>query len=208
MMEISDGRKRRAVQTRARILDGARREFLENGYAGASMKSIADRSGVTQSLIHHHFGFKKQLWETIQEEGFQEVLKATRPVVSRALKDPAFPVILFEAYFDYLAANPDYVRLLGWTFVIRDEAGRSLPGQATQLVEVIRKLQHSGKLNRALDPAVCLALIWSLAEGWFLGRSDYERRLGHPPEGEAMVGKFREGAVRLIRETLAPERHG
>ena len=46
--------------SRAAILDAAERTFVDKGFAGASMSEIAERSGVTKSLIHHHFGRRKR----------------------------------------------------------------------------------------------------------------------------------------------------
>jgi len=199
---MMDGRKRRSQRTRERILTGAREVFLERGYSGSSMKAIALRAGVTQSLLHHHFGMKKSLWTEVQETGFHEVLKALRPEMSRAIGSPDFPVVLFKSYFNYLREHPDYVRLLGWTYVSGDGLEQALPGQATQLVEVFRRLQAQGKLSRKVEASICLTMIWALAEGWFLGRRDYERRLGQFSGGESMVEDYCTGAIRMIRQTL------
>ena len=44
--------------TRAAILEAARRIFVERGPAAVALSEIAEASGVTKSLIHHHFGSK------------------------------------------------------------------------------------------------------------------------------------------------------
>lgn len=62
-------REAAAVQTRntARfdtILDAAEQVFA-SGYAGASMREIAERAGVAQALIHYHFETKEKLFEAV-----------------------------------------------------------------------------------------------------------------------------------------------
>jgi TetR/AcrR family transcriptional regulator len=55
-------------QTRERILEAAMRCSSSKGFAAVSMREIAARSGVTKSLIHHHFGSKEALWELVKEQ--------------------------------------------------------------------------------------------------------------------------------------------
>jgi hypothetical protein len=44
-----------AVDTRARILDAARTLFAERGYAGTSMRDLADALGMTKAALYYHF---------------------------------------------------------------------------------------------------------------------------------------------------------
>ncbi len=60
-MKRKDGRRERRERTRERLLEAAEEAFMASGYAGTGMKSIAVGSGVTQSLIHYHFGNKEGL---------------------------------------------------------------------------------------------------------------------------------------------------
>lgn len=47
---------------RADILDAARAEFADKGYAAASLRGIARRAGVDPALIHHYFDGKSELF--------------------------------------------------------------------------------------------------------------------------------------------------
>lgn len=44
-----------------RLLDTARRLFLEHGYAGTSLQMIADELGVTKAALYYHFKTKDDL---------------------------------------------------------------------------------------------------------------------------------------------------
>lgn len=61
MNSSARGRRRGKPDTRARILDVARRRFLEQGYAPVTMRSIATEAGVDLALVSYYFGSKKGL---------------------------------------------------------------------------------------------------------------------------------------------------
>lgn len=55
------------------ILLAATREFADRGFAGATTSGIARRAGVTQPLVHHHFGSKRGLWSAVLEALFVDL---------------------------------------------------------------------------------------------------------------------------------------
>ncbi len=201
-----DGRKKRSEGTRRQILSGAREVFLEEGFSGASMKDIAVRSGVTQSLIHHHYGNKDGLWQAVQERGFQDVLDDLRPALSTAAKSGRFLEALVESYFKYLSTHPDYVRLLSWTYAERGREVPTNPGQARQAVDLIRSLQEEGKVFSAIDAELVLPLVWSMVEGWFLGRRVFIHRLGIENDRNLPDSQYLEAIKALLREGVLKER--
>ncbi|MCI2957972.1 TetR/AcrR family transcriptional regulator [Agromyces atrinae] len=54
--------------TKAAILDAAAAALAESGYRGASLAGIAERAGVTQSGLLHHFGSKEDLLLAVLDE--------------------------------------------------------------------------------------------------------------------------------------------
>jgi AcrR family transcriptional regulator len=50
-----------AEDTRERILDASRELFVEQGYAGTSVRDIADRLGMTKGSLYYHFASKEEL---------------------------------------------------------------------------------------------------------------------------------------------------
>jgi AcrR family transcriptional regulator len=55
-------RRRDPAGSRAAILAAARTAFAEQGYAGATIRGIARRAGVTHGLVVMHFASKEQLF--------------------------------------------------------------------------------------------------------------------------------------------------
>jgi AcrR family transcriptional regulator len=63
------GRPPGQTETRADILDVARRRFLNDGYERVTLRSIATEAGVDVALISYHFGSKRGLFgATLQLE--------------------------------------------------------------------------------------------------------------------------------------------
>jgi AcrR family transcriptional regulator len=55
-------------QTKVAILAAAEQLFAESGYRGASLANIAERAGVTQSGLLHHFNSKDELLVAVLEQ--------------------------------------------------------------------------------------------------------------------------------------------
>lgn len=56
------GRRGGATESRARILDTARRLFAEHGFEGTSLRLVAREAGVDPGMIHHFFNGKDELF--------------------------------------------------------------------------------------------------------------------------------------------------
>jgi AcrR family transcriptional regulator len=55
------------TQKKSLILDAAAEIFAELEFHGTSMRMVAERAGVAQSLIHYHYKTKEQLFEEVFE---------------------------------------------------------------------------------------------------------------------------------------------
>ncbi|AZQ74932.1 TetR/AcrR family transcriptional regulator [Streptomyces luteoverticillatus] len=62
MSTAQPARKRDAAATREAILAAAVVEFTEHGYAGAGVRRIAERAGVTAMMVNRYFGSKQGLF--------------------------------------------------------------------------------------------------------------------------------------------------
>jgi AcrR family transcriptional regulator len=56
------GRRTGGGDTRADILEAARKAFADKGFDGATMRSIASDAGVDAALVHHYFGSKEDVF--------------------------------------------------------------------------------------------------------------------------------------------------
>jgi AcrR family transcriptional regulator len=67
------GSQARAERTRALIMDETVRCVIDEGFAAASAKHIADRAGVTWGVIQYHFGDRNGLLAAVVDSGFDEL---------------------------------------------------------------------------------------------------------------------------------------
>jgi|GEM_PF-1354425 len=56
-------RCQQAAISRDDIIEQAFLAFAQQGYEGVSLRQLATICGVSDSLLHHHFGSKQQLWQ-------------------------------------------------------------------------------------------------------------------------------------------------
>jgi TetR/AcrR family transcriptional regulator len=65
--------QQRAVNTRRAILNAALTEFGEKGFDAASIRVIAERTGLQHPLITYHFRNKDILWRAAAEYAFDQI---------------------------------------------------------------------------------------------------------------------------------------
>jgi AcrR family transcriptional regulator len=66
--------------TREKLIAAAKRVFAEKGYAGATVKEIADQAGVNISLISYHFNGKEGLLRACVEQFGRERLQESQNI--------------------------------------------------------------------------------------------------------------------------------
>jgi len=77
----------RTSATRRALLDAARDQFAEGGYAGTGRERVAAAAGVTRGALHHHFGTKEGLFRAVVEE-LEAGLAAQVAAAAMAGSDP------------------------------------------------------------------------------------------------------------------------
>jgi AcrR family transcriptional regulator len=89
-----DGSRRTegARQTRRRILDAAHEELAEHGYAGTTMRAVAERAGVSVKTVEAAFGTKANLVKELVDVRIagddEPVAISDRPAVAEMVAEP------------------------------------------------------------------------------------------------------------------------
>jgi AcrR family transcriptional regulator len=74
----------------ATIVDAARREFVERGFAAVSIRDIAQRAGMSVSALYHYYPGKQDLLLAILDEGADAYFGACEQALAEAdADDPA-----------------------------------------------------------------------------------------------------------------------
>lgn len=146
---------------RERILAVAIRSFSEQGYEGTTTAGIAREVGVTQPLVHHHFGSKEALWREAMDALFGDVLTVTAGVGAtpeEQLLDGA------ERFVRFAAARPAVTRV-----ITREGAApsprltylvdRYLRPAFGAVVDALRAGQRTGAVAKEFRPELILMLM-------------------------------------------------
>ena len=73
-MSVKPLRARQAEATRNLLIEVARRNFTEHGYAGTSIDDVIQQAGVARGALYHHFAGKEALFRAVYEEVEGEVV--------------------------------------------------------------------------------------------------------------------------------------
>jgi TetR/AcrR family transcriptional regulator len=153
------GTRGQPEESRASILKAAVAEFAENGIAGARTDAIARAAHVNKALLYYYFEDKDALYEAVLDHVFSGMRARVMPVLESKLPPRQKMLEYLGAYFDYIAANPRFPR------VVQAEWMRSGAGTARmqrvakeyfrpvfgKLVEVLREGIRAGEF-RAVNP--------------------------------------------------------
>lgn len=146
---------------RDRILAVAIRSFSERGYEGTTTAGIAREVGVTQPLVHHHFGSKEALWRAAVDELFADVGPLTTGVgdtPEEQLLDGA------ERFVRFASARPEVTRVIAregaapsprLTYLV----DRYLRPAFGVVVDALRAGQRSGAFAAEFRPELILMLM-------------------------------------------------
>ncbi|ORX07044.1 TetR/AcrR family transcriptional regulator [Mycolicibacillus trivialis] len=77
--------RRRGDETRARIIDETVRCVVEEGFAAATAKHVAERAGVTWGVIQYHFGDRNGLLMAVVDDGVAKLLDSLNAIEVGAL---------------------------------------------------------------------------------------------------------------------------
>lgn len=132
----------------AGLLETGKREFLEKGFQGASLRNIAASLGVTTGAIYGYYTDKEAMFDALVSEPGQELIEkyreiqksfSARPLEEQVNNLPEVPEIeatwMMEYIYDHFdafklivcaAAGTRYEHYLDTLAEIEDNAGRAL----------------------------------------------------------------------------------
>jgi TetR/AcrR family transcriptional regulator len=116
------GTRGQPEESRAAILKAAVGEFAEHGIAGARTDAIAREARVNKALLYYYFKDKDALYEAVLDHVFSGLRARVMPVLESKLPPREKMLRYLGTYFDYIAANPRFPRVVQGEWV-RSGAG-------------------------------------------------------------------------------------
>src|ERR1700691_198078 len=119
------GSRGQPEESRAAILQAAAREFAELGIAGARTDAIAREARVNKALLYYYFKDKETLYDAVLDNAFSSLKTTVFRVLDGDLPPREKMMAYIGAYFDFIASNQDYPRLMQ-SAMMRAREGQSL----------------------------------------------------------------------------------
>lgn len=186
--------------TRARILNAAESCFCDKGFAGASMRIIAETASVHQSLIHHHFGSKDKLWKAVSERARMFYLEKQTLILEGL--EPSMELLksAVESDFKLTMENPALARLSTWE-VLEGRSGAHLDSLHEFFSPLIRTLQKKKLINSTIEPLHLVTMIAASTSYWLFYREDINTTLGKKT-GSRSDNKFLGDLLAMVSEKM------
>lgn len=149
-MGIAERKQEEKQEMYKRILDGARKIFLEKGYEQTSMRTIANEINYSPGSIYFYFKDKSEIFHELHREGFQLLLSQLK--VLDKVADPFERLkAMGRVFIEFAQNNKDYYNLM---FIVDEPAktpetgGFKIAQEAiNQLYSVVKECQQKGKFK-------------------------------------------------------------
>ncbi|MDQ0641177.1 AcrR family transcriptional regulator [Pedobacter sp. W3I1] len=166
-MGIIERKQKEKQEMRQRILNGARKVFLQNGYQQTSMRNIASEISYSAGMIYFHFKDKGEIFQHLHKEGFALLLKQFR--VLDSVKDPFERLkALGMVFIEFAQENRDYYNLM---FLVEEpiknseDSGFQIAKEAIKHIhDLVIECQNAGRF-KDMDTEYLTFMILSVTHG-------------------------------------------
>ncbi len=204
------GSRGQPEESRAAILLAAAKEFAELGVAGARTDAIAREAGVNKALLYYYFRDKDTLYGAVLDDAFSGLKSAVFQVLDSDLPPREKILAYAGAYFDFIASNQMYPRLM------QREMMRAKEGQSQQMDRLIKNyiqpifarvsllIQEGIKSRefRAVNPAHFVPSMIAVIVFYFSGAPMLQKIVGFNPLTPERIAERRAAVLDFISAAL------
>ncbi|HEV3511811.1 MAG TPA: TetR/AcrR family transcriptional regulator [Candidatus Sulfotelmatobacter sp.] len=204
------GSRGQPEESRAAILQSATREFAEHGIAGARTDSIAREARVNKALLYYYFKDKETLYGAVLDDAFAGLKNAVFQVLDSNLPPRDKIMAYAGAYFDFIASNQLYPRLMQRE-MMRAREGKSqhidkiikayIQPIFARVSEVIREGIEQGEF-RPVNPAHFVPSIVAMIVFYFSSAPMMQKIVGFNPLTPERVAERRNAVLDFISAAL------
>jgi len=126
------GSRGQPEESRAAILQAAAQAFAEHGIDGARTDAIAREARVNKALLYYFFKDKETLYGAVLDDAFSGLKNTVFRVLDGDLPPREKIMAYAGAYFDFIASNQLYPRLM------QREMMRAREGQSPHIDKVVK----------------------------------------------------------------------
>lgn len=92
--------------TRQRVIDVAAQMFAARGYGITTNKTLAAAAGVTQGVIHYHFGSKRAVYEAVCNQSYGLIIDRFQAAAPKPTALNLLVVAILQASVEILRTQP------------------------------------------------------------------------------------------------------
>ncbi len=204
------GSRGQPEESRAAILQAAAKEFAELGVDGARTDAIAREAGVNKALLYYYFRDKETLHGAVLDDAFSGLKNAVFQVLDSDLPPRQKITAYAGAYFDFIASNQLYPRLM------QREMMRAREGQSQQIDRLVKnyiqpiflrvaeliKEGIAAREFRAVNPAHFVPSIVGIIVFYFSGAPMMQKIIGFNPLTPERIAERRAAVIDFISAAL------
>jgi TetR/AcrR family transcriptional regulator len=155
------------------ILEAALAEFHAQGFKGARTTRIAEKAGISRTMLHYHFSTKEALFEAVLQKTFGSVLSHLVRLADAGTDIFQFCDHLIEVLSDLLEEHPGLpsfiVNILNESpELILNLAGIGDEKSPALLDSILEKARAEGRVRASLNGEQLLIHIWGLCSAPYL----------------------------------------
>jgi TetR/AcrR family transcriptional regulator len=158
--------------------------------AGARVRDIAQRAGVSKDLIAYHFGGKDGLYLAVQQAWLRR---------EDSFADPELPLTeLLGRYLHDALADPRPMRLLAWRGLASPDDAPPDGSPSAEDPSGTRDRQQQGELPADIDPAVLRLVLLAAVAAPVIFPGQARKLFGTAPGNPEFEARYTHGLQRLI----------
>lgn len=130
--------------TEEKIFNAAFQEFVEKGFDGARMQSIADRAGINKALLHYYYRTKDKLFEAVVPQIIKQLPIGINSALEKegTIEDKIKDIV--HLYITFLKNNPYLLN-----FVLRELL--SNPERLARIFKQILENENNNLIGRLAE---------------------------------------------------------
>jgi AcrR family transcriptional regulator len=134
--------------TEKRILEAARKIFIQKGFSGGRMQDIANEAGINKALLHYYYRNKETLFEVILADSLKNMLPRVPEIFDGegSLQDKIRAFV--NAYLSFMIEDPSLPLFILNT--LHSQSNRSI---SSKFQEIVGQLPY-GKFRDEITAAV------------------------------------------------------
>src|SRR3954466_11889979 len=190
-----------------RILEAARGEFAQHGYA-ARLQDIAERAGLTHPTLLYHFKSKERLYAAVIEQAMLDWADMTSRAVSAAPVGFDRVAALVAAGMEFFATHHDFVVIWRREAIeggsrLEDAMAEHMRPFLERAVAFLEREVAAGRL-RGHDPLELMQIVYGAVSTYFSDAGFRTLLSGEDPMSEVARERFGRALTGMLQDALAP----